>query len=194
MCRVIRTKLPKSQDLVNEKDADRIQLLIGSGCWWCDHRKATDGGWWHAEIAHLKASPYPEATDPFCRLPLSTLFYGLEADHLGDLMRIWVRSGVRYNTFPWIFKGRWTRTGRCERCNALPAMPPYLQIIWFQGRTDCKGEKRTLPRVSTDVSKFICVAAKHPHPGWGILTSFPFARRHEQACTFSRATLLLRTD
>ena len=80
MCRVIRTKLPKSQDLVNEKDADRIQLLIGSGCWWCDHRKATDGGWWHAEIAHLKASPYPEATDPFCRLPLSTLFYRHSAE------------------------------------------------------------------------------------------------------------------
>ncbi|KPV71453.1 hypothetical protein RHOBADRAFT_19477, partial [Rhodotorula graminis WP1] len=31
----------------------------------------------------------------FCRLPLSTLFYGLEADHLGDLMRIWVRSRAR---------------------------------------------------------------------------------------------------
>ena len=30
----------------------------------------------------------PEVTDPFCRLPLSTLFYRLEAVHLGDLMRL----------------------------------------------------------------------------------------------------------
>ncbi|PKX88287.1 hypothetical protein P174DRAFT_380751, partial [Aspergillus novofumigatus IBT 16806] len=36
----------------------------------------------------LRANPYPEVTDPFCRLPLSTLFYQLEAVHLGDLLRL----------------------------------------------------------------------------------------------------------
>ena len=35
----------------------------------------------------LRANPFPEVTDPFCRLPLPTLFYRLEAVHLGDLMR-----------------------------------------------------------------------------------------------------------
>ena len=35
----------------------------------------------------LRANPYPEVTDLFCRLPLSTLFYGQEATHLGDLRR-----------------------------------------------------------------------------------------------------------
>ncbi|KAL1914196.1 hypothetical protein VTP21DRAFT_9680 [Calcarisporiella thermophila] len=35
----------------------------------------------------LRANPYPEVTDLFCRLPLSTLFYQLEAVHLGDLLR-----------------------------------------------------------------------------------------------------------
>ena len=45
----------------------------------------------------LRASPFPEVTDLFCRLPLSTLFYRPEADHLGDLMRLWVRSKVRIN-------------------------------------------------------------------------------------------------
>ena len=39
----------------------------------------------------LRANPYPEVTDLFCRLPLSTLFYRLEAVHLGDLMRLCVR-------------------------------------------------------------------------------------------------------
>ena len=45
----------------------------------------------------LRASPFPEVTDLFCRLPLPTLFYRPEADHLGDLMRLWVRSKVRIN-------------------------------------------------------------------------------------------------
>ena len=36
----------------------------------------------------LRANPFPEVTDLFCRLPLPTLFYGLEAAHLGDLMRL----------------------------------------------------------------------------------------------------------
>ncbi|KAF1343400.1 hypothetical protein EJ07DRAFT_148727, partial [Lizonia empirigonia] len=36
----------------------------------------------------LRANPFPEVTDLFCRLPLSTLFYQLEAFHLGDLLRL----------------------------------------------------------------------------------------------------------
>ena len=39
-----------------------------------------------------RANPYPEVTDLICRLPLPTLIYRLEALHLGDLMRIWVRA------------------------------------------------------------------------------------------------------
>ncbi|PWN17642.1 hypothetical protein BCV69DRAFT_253958, partial [Microstroma glucosiphilum] len=36
----------------------------------------------------LRANPFPEVTDLICRLPLSTLFYQLEAVHLGDLLRL----------------------------------------------------------------------------------------------------------
>ena len=43
----------------------------------------------------LRANPFPEVTDLFCRLPLPTLFYRLEAVHLGDLMRLSVRPGAR---------------------------------------------------------------------------------------------------
>src|ERR1700760_5080421 len=43
----------------------------------------------------LRANPFPEVTDLFCRLPLSTLFYQLEAIHLGDLLRLWVRPGAK---------------------------------------------------------------------------------------------------
>ncbi|CAL8989220.1 unnamed protein product [Prunus brigantina] len=36
----------------------------------------------------LGANPFPEVTDPFCRLPLPTLFHRPEAVHLGDPMRV----------------------------------------------------------------------------------------------------------
>src|SRR5437868_13295172 len=45
----------------------------------------------------FRANPFPEVTDLFCRLPLPTLFYRLEAVHLRDLMRIVVRLGVQIN-------------------------------------------------------------------------------------------------
>ncbi len=45
----------------------------------------------------LRANPFPEVTDLFCRLPLPTFFYQLEAANLGDLMRLWVRSVVIIN-------------------------------------------------------------------------------------------------
>ena len=52
----------------------------------------------------LRANPCPEVTDLICRLPLSTLFYQLEAVNLGDLMRLWVRSG-RGLSIPLDFQG-----------------------------------------------------------------------------------------
>ena len=46
----------------------------------------------------FRANPFPEVTDLFCRLPLSTLFYRPEAANLGDLMRLLVRPGVRIDS------------------------------------------------------------------------------------------------
>src|SRR5690606_34706224 len=43
----------------------------------------------------LSANPFAEATDPICRLPVSTMFYGPEAANLGALMPLWVRSGAK---------------------------------------------------------------------------------------------------
>ena len=45
----------------------------------------------------LRAIPFPEVTELFCRLPSATLLYRLEAANLGDLMRLWVRTRVRIN-------------------------------------------------------------------------------------------------
>ena len=46
----------------------------------------------------LRANPFPKVTDLFCRLPLPTLFYQLEAIHLGDLLRLWVRLALKMIT------------------------------------------------------------------------------------------------
>ena len=56
-------------------------------------RKAQDTG--NGRTARTqRANLFPEVSSLFCRLPLPTLFYGLEAAHLGDLMRLWVQSGT----------------------------------------------------------------------------------------------------
>ncbi|VDK60630.1 unnamed protein product [Gongylonema pulchrum] len=36
----------------------------------------------------VSPDPFPEVTDQICRFPLPTLFYRLQAIHLGDLLRI----------------------------------------------------------------------------------------------------------
>jgi hypothetical protein len=70
----------------------------------------------------LRANLFPEVTDPICRLPLPTLFYRLEAVHLGDLLRIWVRPGTKFTPSPWGFQGptRAHRTPQEPRCFTGP--------------------------------------------------------------------------
>ena len=101
----------------------------------------------------LRANPFPEVTDLICRLPLPTLFYRLEAVHLGDLLRIWVRPGTRITPSPWDFQGpTWTRrTPQEPRCfTGHPC--PYLRASRFQGvgplqrkENSSRGPGRRLP-------------------------------------------------
>lgn len=132
----------------------------------------------------LRANPYPEVTDLFCRIPLSTLFYQLEAVNLGDLLRLSVRPGVKC-LLPRIFKGRRGRTGPGRSAELYQPWNPISEQIDFRV-TDCKKEKITLSRALADVSWFVYVAVYHPHPGAGILTGFPFDRRREESRTFIR--------
>jgi hypothetical protein len=78
----------------------------------------------------LRANPFPEVTDLFCRLPLPTLFYRPEAANLGDLMRILVRTGVQIKIIPSVFHGQSKahRTSRKTRCftNHLTLSPDKL--------------------------------------------------------------------
>lgn len=95
----------------------------------------------------LRANPCPEVTDRTCRLPLPTLFYRLEAVHLGDLLRIWVRSGTKITPSPSDLQGptEADRTPQEPRCF-------YEDSVPISGRADSRDtnsykEKTTLPRV-----------------------------------------------
>ena len=68
----------------------------------------------------LRANPFPEVTDPFCRLPLPTLFYQLEAVHLGEVIGM---TGRENHPLPRIFMGRRECTGHHHNCCALPDNP-----------------------------------------------------------------------
>ena len=79
----------------------------------------------------LRANPFPEVTDLFCRLPLSTLFYRLEAVHLGDLMRLSVRPGVRIGLGRGFSRAIRRVHGR-GRGRALPAVYEHLRLNRFR--------------------------------------------------------------
>lgn len=80
-----------------------------------------------------RANSCPKVANPFCRLPLPTFFHQLEAAHLGDLLRLWVRRAVRA-MLAQIFKGRSARAKRSTKVRALPAMAtisPLNAIPWY---------------------------------------------------------------
>ena len=110
----------------------------------------------------LRANPCPEVTDPICRLPLPTLFYRLEAVHLGDLLRIWVRPGTRITPSRQDFQGLAGahRTPREARC--FTGAPSLSQAEPIPGSSPPYKEKRTLPGAPASVSWFDRVAALGP--------------------------------
>jgi len=75
------------------------------------------------------ANPYPEVTDPICRLPLRTFFYRLEALHLGDQLRIWLQSGATPPRSPLPeFHGPRGRPGHCRNCGTLRVPNPNVLL------------------------------------------------------------------
>lgn len=85
-------------------------------------------------IPTLRANPYPEVTDPICRLPLPTLFHRPEAVNLGDLLRIWVRAGASPPSPPRDFQGPAGRSWMPrELRHSSPEPKPILPARGFQG-------------------------------------------------------------
>ena len=133
----------------------------------------------------LRANPFPEVTDLICRLPLPTLFYRLEAVHLGDLLRISVRSGTRFSTPPSVFQGpsraqvtpqepwRFTETTSLSPAEPFPGSPFLNQKreLWL-GHYSASPSSFALPLKGT---------GRHPISvfRYGNINPFPF--RHPRA-------------
>jgi hypothetical protein len=96
----------------------------------------------------LRANPYPEVTDPICRLPLPTLFYRLEALHLGDLLRIWVRTGATPPRGPLPdFQGPRGRSGHRRNCGAL-RVPNHISLLEDSMELERSYRKENSSRIS----------------------------------------------
>ena len=120
----------------------------------------------------LRANPYPEVTDLFCRLPLPTLFYQLEAFHLGDLLRLSVRPDARIKRWKLnqLISLGFSRTVRgapdtlemVECFTAPKTLAPGNLIsgsLWDGCGVRVKKKRKLFPRASASVSEFSCVAA-----------------------------------
>ena len=81
----------------------------------------------------LRANPFPEVTDLFCRLPLPTLFYRPEAFHLGDLLRIWVRLCTKFTHL----SSRFSRAN-ASASNGTRPVPLLVVAFPISGQTDSR--------------------------------------------------------
>jgi len=100
----------------------------------------------HAPL--LRANPYSEVTDPICRLPLPTLFYRLEALYLGDLLRIWVRTGATPPRGPLLdFQGPRGRSGHRRNCGAL-RVPNPISLLEVSRELERLYRKENSSRIS----------------------------------------------
>ena len=139
----------------------------------------------------LRANPFPEVTDLFCRLPLPTLFYRPEAANLGDLMRLWVRPGVRISLSFGFSRAVESATDTSEDKVLYPPFNPISRQSDFRVKGSLK-EKTTLPKAPSCVTEFSYVAIQYPRPGWGILTPSPVERQSK--AYVCRTSLSLRLD
>ena len=101
----------------------------------------------------LRANPFPEVTDLACRLPLPTLIYRLEAVHLGDQMRIWVRTGVKVRILaPGFSSSRPKERGRRKNRGALRGQDPLSDRPGSQGPRPLNQKRKLFPALRLDIS------------------------------------------
>jgi hypothetical protein len=102
----------------------------------------------------LRANPFPEVTDLTCRLPLPTLIYRLEAVHLGDQMRIWVRTGVKVRILaPGFSSSILEERGRRKNRGALRDQDPLSERPGSQGPRSLNQKRQLFPALQLDISR-----------------------------------------
>ena len=133
-----------------------------------------------------RANSCPKVANPFCRLPLPTFFHQLEAAHLGDLLRLWVRRAARA-----ICLLRFSRVvahapNTAQRSVLCQPWQPSLRAMRFHGvrqclhahmqapPSGCQGKEKSLLGARSNVSGLGCVAACAPRARAGMLAGFPF--------------------
>ena len=95
----------------------------------------------------LRANPFPEVTDLICRLPLPTLFYRLEAVHLGDLLRISVRAGTKIKLPPSGFHGPNRAHGTPQEPRRFAETTSLSPAEPFPGSPFLKQKRELCPRL-----------------------------------------------
>jgi len=99
----------------------------------------------------LRANPFPEVTDLFCRLPLSTLFYQPGCSPWRPAAVMSTTSLENYS-FPWIFKERRGRTrpdrgvGLFQLLNPSSRQTDFRVITVKKKRELCPGPPPSSPR------------------------------------------------
>lgn len=81
----------------------------------------------------LRANPFPEVTDLFCRLPLPTLFYQTRGCSPWRPDAVLGTTGRANKSLPCIFTGPQPRTGHPAAQGAFPALWPPRRVIRFRG-------------------------------------------------------------
>lgn len=81
----------------------------------------------------LRANPFPEVTDPICRLPLPTLFYRQRLFTLETCCGYGYGLARESHLLTRIFKGRRECTGHRGKRGALRRQRPSLRASRFQG-------------------------------------------------------------
>ena len=135
-----------------------------------------------------RANSFPKVSNPICRLPLPTFFHQLEAANLGDLLRLWVRLGVR--TMPPVarrrapsdFHGPWGahQTVQSAHCSTSHQTVSPLNAI---PRCRAVKERRKLPLGPPPASPSLLVLPPAiPRASTGMLTGFPVGVRGTRKC------------
>ncbi|KAG9438839.1 hypothetical protein H6P81_021244 [Aristolochia fimbriata] len=157
------------------------------------HRQPT--GWGLGPRAQPSSQSFSGFWDPFCRLPLPTLFHRPEgcSPWRPDAVMSTTRRG-RHSVLR-IFKGRRGRTGHHATCGALPAAGPYLRLSRFQGGqaicTDGRSARASRPRFSAAASALLLIEAwLLPDGGYGSqqLKAHPFSGLVDSAVSLRAST------
>ena len=128
----------------------------------------------------LRANPFPEVTDLTCRLPVSTLFYRLEAVNLGDLLRISVRPRSRFKSPKLVFHGPSEvhetpqKPWRFTETTSLSPAEPFPGIPFLNLRRDLRLGLHSASPAALALPHMALLRAPISDLDTGILTCFPF--------------------